>query len=291
MAVTAGSISGAGVPATQVLGTNPQNFGGGGSWATYCLAAVQKILALPMQYGTAAEAFFGYRNQGAQTSAPLPGDMVFYGGDGTAGHVGIVDPGGTTYSSVPNSGNLVSLPLSTVSSLGHPFLGFISSAKAGAPDPLGAVGNLFNKIQNLFGQSSVAPQPTAQTTVTGQAQQTQGPLDVTVGSAPSTVPGSQSVDATHSTPSSSSSGCPPTAPNKDDSRYQAPVVGGTLFLADTIGYGISYMGCIVQAITRFITTPGYWWRALFAGAGIGLVVLGAKIYIEGDLPQALKGAS
>lgn len=298
------STTGVAIPATSILGANPQNgpsspnrTTGLGDWANWCLAAVQKLLSLPSNnLATAYNAFYAYKDKGLQVQAPLPGDMAFFGpssGNGGAGHVGIVNGDGT-YSSVLSDGfwHILSLPAEGGSSLGAKFLGFISSSKAGSVNPFASIAKLRNKIGGITTDGGAVATATGVTTtgVVGDVTATGG-LVPSLGDPlnPPRPPGTYT----------NTGKCPPTPPgnkvyndviNLPGGKGSFTVPGLQAFqqIGDYFGYLASYFGCIAGAIVRFITTPGYWWRGAFVVAGLGLVVIGGKTYLEGDLPQVVQ---
>lgn len=303
----AASATGVAIPATSILGANPQNgpsspfrTTGAGDWGRWCLAAIQSLLQLPTGgFGNAISAFEGYKNKGLQVNAPLPGDMVFFGpssGNGNEGHVGIVNGDGT-YTSVLNDGNFHVLPLPNLggTSLGASMLGFISSAKAGVINPFAALGKLKARIGGITvnPDGQVVSQGTGNVTTTGVV----GDVTATGGLVPSL---GDPLNPPRPPGTYTSTGkCPPTPPGNKvyndtidlpggKGSFTVPGLQAIQQIGDYFGYLASYFGCIVGSIVNFFTTPGYWWRAAFVLAGLALVFIGGRTYLAGDLPSVVQ---
>ncbi len=202
----------------------------------------------------------------------------------TQASTSFLDNGDGTYTSVLSDGKFHVLPL-TSTSLGAPLLGFISSTKAGAINQFAALGKLKDRIGGVTNSGG--------TVTTGTATNYGGGTGDLLNPAPAPSIGDP-MNPPRPAGTYTSGTCPPTPPNWDDSKYHPdiPLVGGAagplVFLADQIAYFGTYAVCALTAVVKFVTTPGYWWRLLFVLAGVGLVVVGGKTYLAGDLPQVLQ---
>lgn len=110
-----------------------QTIAAGTGFGNLCLSWVQTRLGLPHEGATASDAFGLYSARGAATSNPQPNDMVFFGPapiNGNAGHVGIVQGGGS-FDSVLSDGSEYSCDIATFAAQNAPVSGYISTSKLG----------------------------------------------------------------------------------------------------------------------------------------------------------------